>query len=135
MAPDSEAADEQEEELVLVDVKLEFMELIHLPGRCFEVVCVEAPEAGSRSSGDDGLANGVYVGDHGSFFAIPVRIRSWSDADAIDLMLMPSNNCESNRCRPSVSRPAPPALLPSPPRRRSHRSPSEPNGLYQTGPA
>ena len=74
MAPDSEAADEQdEEELVLVDVKLEFMELIHLPGRCFEVVCVEAPEAGSSSSSDDCLANGVYVGDHGSFFAIPVR--------------------------------------------------------------
>lgn len=95
MAPDSdsEAAgeEEEEEELVLVDVILEFMELIYLPGRSFEVVCVEAPEAGSSSSGgDDGLANGVYVGDHGSFFAIPVRIRSWSDADPVDLMLMPS---------------------------------------------
>jgi hypothetical protein len=57
------AAAEEEEEAVLVDVRLEFMELIHLPGPCFEVVCVE----------ELARAAGVYVGEHGSFFAIPVR--------------------------------------------------------------
>lgn len=63
---------EEEEELVLVDVRLEFMELIHLLGQCFEVVCVEAPEDDDGEE-EGGTVNGVYVGENGSFFAIPVR--------------------------------------------------------------
>jgi hypothetical protein len=64
------AEGEGEEEAILVDVRLEFVELIHLPGPCFEVVCVEASEGHSEDDADGG---DIYVGEHGSFFAIPVR--------------------------------------------------------------